>query len=330
MTSDGYSENWDCFPKIEILSKEKAKLKTRLISGTSCEMAFLGAQLFSQQNLAINKRPFKTRSAVGISSHGGGWHEIAEFIGEQAESSDVSGYDQSLSPALLHGVYRVREMLMRFKDTSESGYSMSADEHRELFWKYFGQLVRSRMHTSSGRVFNVCGGNKSGQYNTCHDNTIAHILAIFYALLRCGFNYRQCVSFVFLVFGDDLIARVFPKNFWLHYQELGFKIKQIVTGPIDKQEFLSHKFLKTYLGYMPVHKNEKALFSACTSESKHWKKFRNQKLYSLWLGNFWKFEIRDILEECLNFLNVPFSHQEALYYWSFMLGGGGFKNSYNV
>lgn len=309
----GYCEVWDCFPKIEILSKERALIKSRLISGTSCEMAFLGGQLFSEQNTAINKRPIHTRSSVGKSPHGGGWNDIAKFIGPFAESSDVSGFDQSISPGLLLSVYRVREYLMKFPKSSEG------DLQRSLFWRYFNEVVRSTMHTSHGKVYNVFGGNKSGQFNTCHDNTIAHIIVVFYALIRCGYKYADCISHRFLVFGDDLISAPFPDGFWDYYKECGFRIKQIKVGPIETQEYLSHLFTMTPWGYMPVHKNDKALYSAYTSESKKWKQHRVQKLYSLWLGNFWKPSVRSVLERCLDYHDIPFSDLEAIQYWTYLL-----------
>lgn len=309
-----YSLPWDCFPKIEILSKEKASRKSRLISAAPIEHYLIGALLYTTQAEALYSNPLKGKSAVGLCPAYRGWMRLADELPEMVENSDATGFDQSLSPALLKQVYVVRQVLSRY-------------DERELrmHWWYFDHLIHRRCYTSNGKVFDVVGGNGSGQYNTTSDNTLAHILALAYAGVRVGMSYKTWKNCPQYVYGDDYIGGALPKEYWLAFSELGIRIKKPPPTDIWGVDFLSHKFIRTPYGVTGILKHEKSRLSSYTSESKRWREYRLTKIYSLWLlhhfhpdGPYYK--------EMLEILGHKVSDTVAINYWFGFMEDGGFKN----
>lgn len=310
----GFSLPWDCFPKVEILPSEKAKTKTREICASPVEHFLVGARLYTMFNKKLIAQPMSSPSVVGLVPPFGGWHALYNKLPALCENSDASRFDKSISPKLLKLVYLLREMLSSF-NLYET----------KLHWWYFEHLVKRRSFLSCGRVYHVHGGNGSGQYNTTIDNTLAHILALAYASYMSGMSFSQFRKHPFFVYGDDYIGGALSSSFWTFFRQFGFIINK--TYPQSKMEcdFLSNRFISTVHGITAVPIHDKALYSSFSSESKKWRTFREQKIYSLWLSNFFHKD-RRIYEEMLAHLGVPFSYREAVDYWFGRIGG--FKNQY--
>lgn len=312
--SEPYSLMWDCFPKVEILRKEKADRKSRLISAAPIEHYIVGAMLYTTQNEALYSNPLKGKSAVGLCPAYRGWQKLAALLGESVENSDATGFDQSLSPALLYRVYEIRERLSRFTEAE-----------KRLHWWYFMHLIHRRCYTSNGKVFDVYGGNGSGQYNTTSDNTLAHILALGYAAVRSGMSFVEWKESAQFVYGDDYIGTAVPEGYWQAFSELGIRLKRPPPTDIFGVDFLSHKFVMTPWGITGVLSHNKSLLSAYTSESKRWIEFRLHKLYSLWLGHYFHGD-GVVYKACLEELGYEVRDIDAISYWFGLVGG--FKSQY--
>lgn len=294
---------WDCFPKVEVLPYKKAVEKVRIINGSPSETFFIGACLYSSFNEELNKHPLKAKSALGFVAPYRGWGRLAYNLPDICENSDATKFDCSISPKLLRMVYEVRENLSSFTPFQ-----------RSLHWWYFNEIVFRRSYLSTGSVYNVYGGNGSGQYNTSSDNTIAHLLAIAYACVRLGYSYSKFESLKIYVYGDDYIGEVMPVEFWKAFSELGFLFNK--SPPQDKFscDFLSHRFVNTPWGVTGIPVHDKALYSSYTSEKKYWKEVRLNKLYSLWLLNFFHPD-GHIYEKMLSEIGFSVKRQEAINYW---------------
>lgn len=299
----GYSLPWDCFPKVEILPIEKARDKSRIICGAPVEHFLIGARLYTMFNKRMVKTPLFAQSTVGMVVPYNGWSLLYNRLPYMCENSDASRFDKSISPKLLKLVYLVRQQLSSYSD-----YELL------LHWWYFNQLVDRRSILSHGDVYHVTGGNGSGQYNTTIDNTIAHMLAIAYAAYMCGYSYSQYSQLSVYVYGDDYIGEAMNPMFWYYFSQFGFIINK--TKPQSKLlcDFLSNKFIHTPYGVTGIPVHDKALYSLYTSESKHWESHRDQKVFSLWLSNFFHPD-RDIYEKSLDSIKVPYCYRFAVDYW---------------
>lgn len=295
-----YNLMWDCFPKVEILDAQKASQKTRIICGAPVEHFLVGAQLHSSLNEAMTKGGLVSKCAMGIRTGYRGWDELYNHLPEFCENSDATRFDKSISPKLLKYVYMIRERLMIMSYTQ-----------REMFWWYFENLIFRKSYLSNGYVYNVCGGNGSGQYNTSTDNTIAHLLCLAYAHVRIGHTYHDFATSKQIVYGDDYIGEAMPEQYWKAFVETGIIIKKTPIMYKDQCDFLSSLFVHTSYGVANSPKTDKSLYSAYTSESKKWLEFRDQKLYSLWLNNYFN-EHRYIFEEIMTVLDIPFNRLDAL------------------
>lgn len=294
---------WDCFPKVEILPYEKALRKARIINGSPPETFFIGACLYSDFNEALNDHSLEAKSALGFVAPYGGWSKLFHSLPDICENSDATKFDASISPKLLRMVYHVRENLSSF-----------SEKDRALHWWYFNEIVFRRSYLSNGSVYNVYGGNGSGQYNTSSDNTIAHLLAIAYACSRIGLKYVQFEALPIFVYGDDYIGGAMPTEFWRAFGELGFMFNK--SPPQDKFscDFLSNKFVYTPWGVTGIPVHDKGLYSSYTSEKKYWREVRANKLYSLWLVYYFHPD-RYIYERMLIEAGVPFRRLDAINYW---------------
>lgn len=312
---------WDCFPKVEILTKEKANRKTRLICGAPMELCLMGSFVSDSLNRAINENPLLVKSAVGLSMNRGGWDYLSEYLGGISaivDESDAKQWDSSMSPKWLYLVYRVRRSLM----------NMDEDEN-DIFWFFFCELVKSFFVMSNGETYIVNGGNKSGSPNTCHDNTIGHLILVAYCFHRGGKRYSDFANFHCALFGDDFISERVFAGFWNYYQEFGVILGTLKQGPLECASFLSFRFLQTPYGVMPYHCNSKMLFSAFNHDFKKWRSVREQKLFVLYILNYWHCD-SVIYRKILDILGIEIDHQSILQFWSGLLqGGGGFKKTYD-
>lgn len=294
-----FSYMWDCFPKVEILDSSKAKDKTRIICGAPVEHFLVGAMLHSSLNEAMTKGGLASKCAMGIRTGYRGWDELYRFLPDLCENSDATRFDKSISPKLLKYVYMVRERLM----------VMDGDQRR-MFWWYFQNLVFRRSYLSNGSVYDVFGGNGSGQYNTSTDNTIAHILCLAYGHVCIGNTYRDFAMCKQVVYGDDYIGEAQPPDFWKFFCDTGIKIKKTPVMYKDSCDFLSSNFSHTPFGIANCPKTDKGLFSSFTSESKKWLSFRPQKLYSLWLTYYFS-EHRKVFEDIMDDLGILYNRFDA-------------------
>lgn len=299
----GYSLPWDCFPKVEILPFRKAEEKSRIICGAPVEHFLIGAMLYTSFNKKLIESPLVAQSMVGFVAPYGGWRMLYKRLGESCENSDASRFDKSISPKLLKMVYMVRESLSCFGDYS-----------RRLHWWYFEHLVCRRSILSCGSVYHVTGGNGSGQYNTTVDNTIAHMLAIAYASYMCGLKFGEYSKLPVFVYGDDYIGDAMPQKFWKYFSEFGFVLNKTKPQDVMKCDFLSNRFVLTPYGITAIPVHDKSLFSLYTSERKNWHSYRPQKLFSLWLVNFFHPD-REIYDEALDVAQVPYCYRLAVDYW---------------
>lgn len=308
---DDYSMMWDCFPKVEILDACKAREKTRIICGAPVEHFLVGAMLSSSLNEAMTRGGLASKCAMGIRTGYRGWDELYRFLPELCENSDATRFDKSISPKLLKYVYLCRERLTVF-----------TGNQRNMFWWYFNNLVRRRSHLSHGSVFNVFGGNGSGQYNTSTDNTIAHLLCLAYAHVRMGNKYQDFVECKQVVYGDDYIGQAMPSIFWKYFVETGICIKKTPVMYKDSCDFLSSTFASTPYGIANSPKTDKGLFSVFTCENRKWRSFKQEKLYSLWL-NYYFTSYRHVFEEIMEDCGLEFNSFDA---YDFHFGWmGGFK-----
>lgn len=298
---------WDCFPKVEILEAEKAKKKTRLICGAPAELVFLQDSACGDLNELIGKFPLKSKTAIGHNYFLSGWDELGKMFDSSVDCSDAKQWDSSMSPAWLHRVYRIRERL-----------TILDRRQRNVLWFCYSELVNSILNLSSGQQFFVQGGNKSGSGSTCHDNSIGHIYLIAYCFVVLGFDYSVFRDFKFVVMGDDLVSDAFPPGFWPIYRSFGVNVVENFANDIYHAEFLSHRFSKTPWGIMPYHKNNKMLFSSFSHDNKKWKEYRYQKLFILYVLNFWH-PSSYIFKHILDRYSIEFCDLEILYFWTGLL-----------
>lgn len=304
---------WDCFPKVEVLPYEKALEKSRIICGAPVEHFLIGAMLYTEFNEAMIARPLTAHSAMGFVAPFGGWRELFGRLPDLCENSDATRFDKSVSPKLLKLVYQLRYMLSDYDDYAT-----------RLHWWYFRHLVERMSITSHGEVYLVRGGNGSGQYNTTVDNTLAHLLALAYASYRMGYGYRKFAKLRMFVYGDDYIGEALPERFWEYFCEFGFLINKSYPQSKFDCDFLSNRFVDTPYGVTAIPIHDKALFSSYTSEKRDWRTYRAQKLFSLWLSNYFHSD-RFIYERMLHAIGVKFSSTMAINYWFGRLDG--FKSS---
>nr|QZZ63412.1 hypothetical protein [Leuven wasp-associated virus 7] len=308
---------WDCFPKIEILSAEKAKRKTRLICGASIEHCVLASYVSDSLNTAIHSKPLVCKSAVGLSMNRGGWDMLADCLGDGPLSeSDAKQWDSSMHAYWLVCVYRIRRALMKFDDRDN-----------EIFNFWLSELINSYFVTSHGDIHMVIGGNKSGSYNTCDDNTIGHIFLIAYSFSQCGLFYSDFESHFCAVFGDDLISQLLPRDFFYWYRSFGVVVPENKIVDIYSASFLSFRFLHTPYGIMPYHVNSKMLYSAYNHDTKIWRSIRKQKLFILYILNFWHSDA-PIYKELLDIENIEYDINNIIRYWSGLVKDGGGFNLY--
>lgn len=295
---------WDCFPKIEILESEKAIKKTRLICGAPPELVFLQDACSGDLNDLIGQYPLQSKTAIGHNFFLGGWDHLSSLFTSSVDHSDAKQWDSSMSVAWLYYVYRIRERLtnLTFKQ-------------RKVLWFCFSELAHSILNLSDGSSWFVNGGNKSGSASTCHDNTIGHIFLIAYCFVKLGFSFKFFLNFYFVVMGDDLISESMPSGFWDLYRSFGVNVVEKSSRDIFGAEFLSHMFVKTAYGVMPCHKNNKMLFSSFSHDSKAWRSFRYQKLFLLYVMNFWH-STRDIYRHILDKYDIYYDDLEIIRFWS--------------
>nr|WKV34143.1 MAG: RNA-dependent RNA polymerase [Riboviria sp.] len=299
---------WDSFPKFEILDIEKRNKKTRLICGAAPELVFLQDNCMGDLNEMFSQVPLSSKTAIGFNPTLGGWNYLSTLFGDcEIDFSDAKQWDSSMSPSWLLRVYRIRERLGNF-----------SPEEKNVLWFCFSELCNSIVQLSCGDVYFVRGGNKSGSASTCHDNTIGHMLLIAYCFVLLGYNYESFNKHVFCIMGDDLLSQKFPPNFWLCYVTFGVNLVYRGCKTIFDSEFLSYKFLDTVYGVMPYHKNSKMLFSSFSHDTKNWPSIRYQKIFLLYVLNFWHKD-KPVYQYLLDLYEIPYDDIQIIKFWSGIL-----------
>lgn len=305
---------WDVFPKHEILPREKAREKSRIICGAPADLYALATELYYAQNEQMSASTLKFGSGIGLNPFSGGWDEIASYVGNFVDEADCKQWDSRMNSAWLNAIYRIRWNLL----TPES----QTEENWKAHCYFLDNLVDSVFHDSFGRIYFVEGGNKSGSPNTCHDNTIGHLMLIAYCFIRMGKSFNDFISFKKVVFGDDYLAEHIEPSFWDYYREFGVNLPSVKTCHISEASFLSNKFLSTPYGYMPLPNGYKGLVSAYTSDEKNIAYKREERLPTLWLIYFWSFA-RTVLREACESSNVKLAPDfYAVMMWSKWMAGG--------
>jgi hypothetical protein len=249
---------WKVPPKKEYLPHselEEGKLRTFFIP----DFPFLLHQklVWEEQNARLLYNHDKCWSKFGYSKQYGGFDRLMKSLQKKSLrwTVDVSGWDRVLP--LLPEVYKIRRHFLNFGDSNN---------------QYLNWIERNTCYPfislEDGSIYQRMCGNGSGSNNTSEDNTIAHIIIMFYLLISLYFHFfnvfptyeeidRDALAGLY---GDDKIAALdwlnfckvqfdeeFFKNFVIGiYEEFGMTVKksQFVVqydeklGPLDGLEFL--------------------------------------------------------------------------------------------
>lgn len=210
------------FPKDELRTEEKVVAgKTRLFFMPPFFFLLACRQYFGDFCAEFRRmRGFLGHHLVGCDALRE-WDGIGRFWStSRVLEYDVSQWDQSVSPFLLDSLRRILEM--SYRGTEEDRLVRAALFHVIAFTSVqIGRLM-----------FVTVGGVKSGIVGTGEFNSVIHILAIFYSLLRLrGEFYLPFVPF--LVYGDDGLVElrgISISEFVFEMGSLGFRL----THPLYK------------------------------------------------------------------------------------------------
>lgn len=281
-----YDTCWDGFPKVEILPFEKASRKSRLITASSAHVFRVAAKLYSHQNEMMSTFPHTFGSSVGMVGNRGDWNRLASKVTHDFQSTvdeaDAKTWDAHMYEYWLRCIYRIRWNLL------DKRFRTRRNWLRHLYC--LNELIFTLLHLPTGEFLRIVGGNKSGQWSTCHDNTIGHLIACAYAWIRSKMgDFNSFVEHARALFGDDKLTAHLPKEYWDAYMEFGIEIPEdgLRTNiHISEAKYLSQGFLYTPYGYMPYPNWTKGVFSAYHCRHKR-DLYDFDRLRTLWLQYFW-------------------------------------------
>ncbi len=312
---------WHGFAKLEVLPKEKAAVKARLVTGGPVDLIIGGARLCEDFNEQFTNLHTVTHSAVGMSKYHGGWTELARKFPTVGRSTpvveaDAKQWDSGMSDRLLRAVWSIRWSCLRDEDRTPENWRA----HNAYLWN----LIRGLCHISDGGLFAISGGQKSGSINTTSDNTLGHIIVCAYAWIRSGGVPEKFWDHPFALYGDDFLSSSvgLPKDFFAAYRETGIKLPEenvVFHDDITSASFLSTGFRRVGRDYIGVPKNGKALFALATCDHRPTLDLAHQRALALWLESYWT-EDSEILrkvyvELCEKLCISPYTNRWARDLW---------------
>jgi len=274
------SDVWDCFGKLEVLPKEKARAKCRLICGSGMRTAFCGAALHEKFNRSMSDAWRSIHSKIGFSKFHRGWDELYQLISDAGtfDEADCKQWDSGMHGVLLYAVYDLRARL-----------GVYSSQQWKLFDSFLNNLVFSTLVLSSGKSYTCNSGNKSGSPCTAHDNTLGNLICLAYAWLAVGRNPSDFHLAPILVYGDDLLTGSFGAGFWDEYRKCGVKLpsdRVKISLPISECSFLSQRFVDYHGTYVPEPNGWKYVYAACLSDCKIEPQLQYERVWSLWIDGF--------------------------------------------
>lgn len=134
---------------------------------------------FDRQNKKIIKHHDELWIKYGMTKQFGGFHRFARDLEEfeLRDQSDVSGWDRTV---FLYYVYYIRWKLLKLPERFES-----------KFWYVVFHTIFPSAISPDGTVFMRQTGNNSGGNNTASDNSLAHLIVLFYFLIKCYYLKNQ-------------------------------------------------------------------------------------------------------------------------------------------
>lgn len=280
LSGNDASDVWDCFGKLEILPKEKANLKCRLICGAGMRCAVVGACLHEHFNKKMSASWMRIHSKVGFSKFHRGWDALFQSMDcAEFDEADCKQWDSGMHARLLHAVYDIRARLGVY----------TAQQWR-LFDSFLDNLVNSTLVLSDGSEFLTNSGNKSGSPCTANDNTLGNLVCLAYAWLSAGGDPRLFHSAPIAIYGDDLITGSFGSLFWDRYRDCGVKLpldRLRLSIPYHEVSFLSQRTKIVGNTYVPVPRGLKYVYAAVLSDSKISLDLQYDRLWSLWVEGYW-------------------------------------------
>lgn len=215
--------------------------------------------LFDKQNKSLVDSSSHSWIKYGMSKQYSGFHKFVKQLEPFTlrDQSDVSGYDRT---AFLYYVYYIRWRLL----------NLHVKRH-ESFWYVVFHSIFPTCLDPDGIVFMRQTGNNSGGNNTAADNSILHLIVLFYFLIKTYYKrFHKLLSLdsllnnaYFGIYSDDQLGGVFMDFFgWCSvedyerdkveaYADWGLVIKPsasfISLGPgrLDSK----HEFLGSYCFY---------------------------------------------------------------------------------
>jgi len=135
--------------------------------------------LFDNQNKRLIKYHEELWIKYGLTKQYGGFHKFVTQLEKfpLRDQSDISGYDRTI---FLWYVYYIRWRLLDLPA-----------EYEDDFWYMAYQTIFPAAITPDGTVFVRQTGNNSGGNNTASDNSIAHLIVIFYFLIKSYYEHFQ-------------------------------------------------------------------------------------------------------------------------------------------
>jgi hypothetical protein len=279
---------WYGFPKHEILPLEKARRKTRLVTASPVHLTTMVARFCQDMNEKLLNGCHSLPIKVGSSKFHFGWNKImSRFRNVMVDEVDATRWDSRITIGEINGVRDIRWRLLRREDQTQENWDRMA-------WAY-ERLADSVIQLSTGSVYRVRGGMKSGWGNTAQDNSIINCVRLAYAWLRCGKRADEFSKWGFCVYGDDILSETLGNEFWDMYVESGVLLDSTrkVGISIWEARFLSQR-TKTFNGVLvPYPASRKIVYSAAFP-TKSGARDNSGRLQSLVLDGYWSND-RDLL-----------------------------------
>jgi hypothetical protein len=189
--------------------------KVRLVDCVNKDMIFKSKILYDNQNAALHDNHKSSFIKYGMVKQYGGFDILITELEAACKisQSDVSGYDKN---AVLEGVYRIRRACLLLPKEGVDP---------EVFQQYMDLLNFVEYYTLNpvrllpdGTVVGQDHSNSSGQNNTTCDNSILHLIILFYLILyliRLEYGttatYSDVVDYAIInVYSDDKIFGIKP------------------------------------------------------------------------------------------------------------------------
>lgn len=257
LVKQGFTDEVRLFVKNELHSEHKVQQgRMRLIASISVVDQLVERVLNGPQNREEIRNWEVIPSKPGMGLHDEGLESLEKQIkgfGEYAVSSDISGFDWSVSQWALDWDARVRAELC------------GAGALSHMFLIRATCLGLSRFVFSDGEVWDqvVPGIQKSGSYNTSSTNSRIRVLLAWLVGVCCRYESR-CIAM-----GDDCVelAKASPSELVDTYGQFGFALKEVSRWPL---EFCAYQF-DLEGGFIPVrwHKMLASVLATAPRDAAH-------------------------------------------------------------